>query len=96
MHHVSLPFFSSFGPQIAVTTKNSTNCEIDKKSFKGYRKKTALIARWMQHVEDRPEVYQPFTQLGSEADQRVHNGISSCTQGMNLKLTPEMVLDKRC
>ena len=27
---------------------------------------------------------------------RVYNGISNCTQGMNLKLTPEMLLDKRC
>ena len=31
-----------------------------------------------------------------EADWGVYNGISNCTHDMNLKLAPEMLLDKRC
>ena len=69
------------------------------KNFKGYRKKTTLVARWMQHVEDRPEDYQPFTQLGFHYTWSRLGGLM-----WNVKLhtwyefqtSPEMLPDKRC
>ena len=53
----------------------------------------------MQHVEDRPEYYQPFTQLGSHYTWSRLGGVM-----WNVKLhtwyefqtSPEMLPDKRC
>ena len=69
------------------------------KNFKGKRKKQHWLQDGCIMWRAGWKVINPSCSLIliiPEADWGVYSGISNCTHGMNLKLTPEILLDKRC